>query len=350
MPGIEHHTFREQNRALSAICAQATLAYSPGAHDSPVQTPKFLRLLEAMVRFALPLISPADGALSAKILSAGMRSVVVEVARGDSAIIVKHFRRKDSATNSGGFGYLREKHGLVCLNRLVAGSYPCLYASDDNARFLACERISGHSVAETLLGSDRAQAIAGLNSWQEFWKLQLTSPHQESSSKSFAHLLARSDTATTAPGALTSPQLARKGLKILCAQENIPLTSPEYAQKSAWIEEIINPNHPADLVLSSGDFSPHNLLLETPDRAHGIDAEGTAIHHRALPVAEMLLGFPSSPKYPNYHKHFSRQEWIQQTQTFYEHTQPKPLARFMDDDKVRAAVLTLSAIRAEQLN
>ncbi len=60
-------------------------------------------------------------------------------------------------------------------------------------------------------------------------------------------------------------------------------------------------------MLSSGDFSPHNVLYSPADMApsrgigtRAFDTEGTCIHHRGFPFVEAMLGFPSSPQYPLY--------------------------------------------------
>ena len=53
-------------------------------------------------------------------------------------------------------------------------------------------------------------------------------------------------------------------------------------------------------MLSSGDFSPQNVLIGSADGAQVrmVDAEGTCLHHRGFPFVEAMLGFPSSPEYP----------------------------------------------------
>ena len=55
-------------------------------------------------------------------------------------------------------------------------------------------------------------------------------------------------------------------------------------------------------MLSSGDFSPQNVLIGSADGAQVrmVDAEGTCLHHRGFPFVEAMLGFPSSPEYPRY--------------------------------------------------
>ncbi|BAV87573.1 hypothetical protein RA11412_1274 [Rothia aeria] len=54
-------------------------------------------------------------------------------------------------------------------------------------------------------------------------------------------------------------------------------------------------------MFSSGDFSPHNVLFGSArDTVRAFDAEGACIHHRGFPFVEAMLGFPSSPGYPNY--------------------------------------------------
>ena len=339
---------------FASRAAQAASAYSPNAVEQPVDSPAFLRLLAGLLERSVELtgVHIAD----AQILSSGMRSVVVRVRdyRGASCVL-KYFRRKDSARNSGGFGYLREKHGLAALEQVAPGLYPRLLAADDAARLLILEDVTGGfssaiSLGELLLssGADAAPRQA-LDAWVDTWASILGSPAQAAAQASFAAELAGADARASAPGSLPSPQLAVKGLRLLAEREGVPLGSVEFTQMEQAVEGIIYPA-PSERALSSGDFSPANLLqLAAPaSGVRGVDAEGTCWHHWALPVAELLLGFPSWPEGPLPQAVLSSLTWHTKTQEFYERVSPQPQAAFDHDQHVASAVLTLQAILTEQ--
>ena len=385
---LQNREIRPSSR-LVELCQLAISSYRPGPKESPVDTPKFRALLEVMVDFGARFL---DGELAhVKIYSAGMRSVVIRVADFDdsfetgnpratgSAVVVKYFRRKDSACNSGGFGYLREKHGLVALNSLVPGSYSALLGFDDSARFLAVEQVAGFPLVLGMIpyaagfgeagsadsgadGSGSVLSPAGskiqdaavqqvLKAWVDFWVGIFTSPHQESAQNKFVSALASADSLAVSPGSLASPQLAFKGLEKLCLAEGIDLDSADFRERTAQVESIIYPE-PEDTVLSSGDFSPANVLtdsLTTPQKVRGIDAEGSALHHWALAVAEFALGFPSCPWAPLDSDMVSSKTWQNQVTRFYRLVCPiHPTENPLDDARVGAAVLTVKCILAEQ--
>ncbi|WP_237205520.1 hypothetical protein [Rothia nasimurium] len=339
---------------FASRAAQAASAYSPSTVEQPVDSPAFLRLLAGLLERSVELtgVQVAD----AQILSSGMRSVVVRVRdhRGASCVL-KYFRRKDSASNSGGFGYLREKYGLAALEQVAPGLYPRLLAADDAARLLILEDVTGGfssaiSLGELLLssGADAAPPQA-LDAWVDTWASILGSPAQAAAQASFAAELASADARASAPGSLPSPQLAFKGLRLLAEKEGVPVGSAEFTQMEQAVEGIIYPA-PSERVLSSGDFSPANLLqLAAPGAGvHGIDAEGTCWHHWALPVAELLLGFPSWPEGPLPPALVASPTWQTKTQDFYQHIAPRPQTTLDRDKQVTAAALTIQAILAEQ--
>lgn len=339
---------------FASRAAQAASAYSPSAVEQPVDSPAFLRLLAGLLERSVELTGVQVA--SAQILSSGMRSVVVRVRdhRGASCVL-KYFRRKDSACNSGGFGYLREKHGLAALEQVAPGLYPRLLAADDAARLLILEDVTGGassaiSLGELLLssGADAAPRQA-LDAWVNTWASILGSPAQAAAQASFAAELASADARASAPGSLPSPQLAVKGLHLLAEREGVPVGSVEFTQMEQSVEGIIYPA-PSERVLSSGDFSPANLLWQAApgEGVRGIDAEGTCWHHWALPVAELLLGFPSWPEGPLPQAVLSSLTWHTKTQEFYERVSPQPQAAFDHDQHVASAVLTLQAILTEQ--
>ncbi len=351
---------------LEAICRQAIASYTPKFGDSPVKTPKFERLLLSMLDTSEKFLGKT---VSAHIFSAGMRSVVVRVS-GECAgpcshtlscsdVVVKHFRRKDSATNSGGFGYLREKHGLDSLNALVGGSYSRLLGCDDDARFLVLEYIAGTPLNDFLevdtpagaLSVDaRARISETLGLWSSFWVTQLNSSWQPTVQESFRRGLLAADAGARYPGQLTSPQLAFKGLEKLVEAWDHTVDGDCHHQLHSQLSSIIFPE-PKHSVLSSADFSPHNLIVipVTDDLVvRGIDAEGSAIHHWALPVAEMLLGFPSHPA-SAYAPFIDTPTWRNACDNFYRQVyRGEPYETAADDPRVQAAILAVRCTLAEQ--
>ncbi|WP_326504230.1 hypothetical protein [Rothia nasimurium] len=338
---------------FASRAAQAASTYSPSAVEQPVDSPAFLRLLAGLLERSVELTGAQVA--DAQILSSGMRSVVVRVRdhRGVSCVL-KYFRRKDSARNSGGFGYLREKHGLAALDQVAPGLYPRLLASDDTARLLILEDVASSnptvSLGDLLLsaGADAAPRQA-LDAWVDTWASILGSPAQAASQAFFAAELASADARASVPGSLPSPQLAFKGLRLLAEREGVPVGSVEFTQMEQAVEGIIYPA-PSERVLSSGDFSPANLLQQAAPGPgiRGIDAEGTCWHHWALPVAELLLGFPSWPDGPLPQAVISSLIWRTKTQEFYERVSPQPQVAFDRDQQVASAVLALQAILTEQ--
>ncbi|WP_237198508.1 hypothetical protein [Rothia nasimurium] len=339
---------------FASRAAQAASAYSHSAVEQPVDSPAFLRLLAGLLERSVELTGVQVA--SAQILSSGMRSVVVRVRdhRGASCVL-KYFRRKDSARNSGGFGYLREKHGLAALEQVAPGLYPRLLAADDAARLLILEDVTGGfssaiSLGELLLSSGAdATPRQALDAWVDTWASILGSPAQAAARASFAAELASADARASAPGSLPSPQLAFKGLRLLAEREGVPVGSVEFTRMEQAVEGIIYPA-PSERVLSSGDFSPANLLHQAAPASglRGIDAEGTCWHHWALPVAELLLGFPSWPEGPLPPALVASPTWQTKTQDFYQRIAPRPQTTLDRDKQVTAATLTIQAILAEQ--
>lgn len=349
--------------AYQALCARAVGAYTPGPTDSPVTSGKFRSLLASMVAWSRAFVAEPE---QVSILSAGMRSVVVLVAGAEDSVVVKHFRRRDSASNSGGFGYLREKHGLIALNQLVPGSYSALLGFDDRARCLALEQVPGPPLSQVLarlLGQNQPASKNGagprtacppdeelgqlLDAWVDFYSALLTSPYQAQAQATFRQALAQADPQAPSPGSLTSPNLALKGLKTL--MPGLAPDSPEWTAHHQQLESILYPA-PQHSILSPGDFSPANLVL-AQTQPKGIDAEGTAIHHWALPLAELILGFPSYPGPPLPPQALTSAPWARAAHRLYRTICPyQPHPSPAQDPQVQAALLTIRAILAEQKN
>lgn len=354
------HMPSDLSSPLAGLAQQAASSYRAKPTDQPVTSPAFLRLLTHLLDQASFLVGRQVAA--AEVLSAGMRSVVVRVTwagpalpapRGRTAIL-KYFRRKDSATNSGGFGYLREKHGLPALAELVPGLYPQLLTADDEHRLLILEDVSGSpspvSLGDLMLstGADVTPHQA-LTAWADTWASILSSPAQATAQASFSAELARADSRASAPGSLPSPQLAFKGLHLLAERQGVAVGSAEFTHMEQAVASIIYPA-PSERVLSSGDFSPANLLQQAVPTSgiRGIDAEGTCWHHWALPVAELLLGFPSWPEGPVSADLVENTLWQGTVQRFYKQVAPIPLSDFGADRSVVTAQLTIRAILTEQ--
>lgn len=367
-----------------SLAQRTSAGYCPQVTEQDVSSPRFLQLLAWLLNQASKALAACP--THAQILSAGMRSVVIRVRFSPGtvdlpglgevpSVILKYFRRKDSASNSGGFGYLREKHGLGALDALVPGLYTRLLAADDASRLLILEDIKSDSFSSVSLGelllSSRADttSLQALDAWAFTWANILGSPAQATAQESFAEALAEADPQATAPGSIPSPQLAFKGLALLAKAKGVALDSEEFELWQKQVGSIISPE-PDDAVLSSGDFSPANLLLPSRDYLTGsgnsrdlsanpvfplvravraIDAEGSCIHHWALPVAEMMLGFPSWPKGPVSTALAGHENWQLATQKFYRLVAPYPHTDVYQAPAVRSAVLTIQAVLAEQL-
>lgn len=341
-----------------SLWKEACANYLPRPADTPVSSAKLQRLVERMISFAVIELNRGD-LCSFALLSAGMRSVVVRLDFAEASVILKHFRRKDSAVNSGGFEYLREKHGLVYLNATVPGSFPKLFFANDSLRLLGMECVSGLSIADLLDDGAPEALSAWIDFWGEFFN---DSALVSETGRDFSARISAVDPLATSPGSLTSPRLALTGLERLRASCQIPgfegeiLDEADFAHLQEQVEGIVFPLNPADTMLSSGDFSPHNVLVAAENNGgspagraiRGIDAEGSAVHHRYLPLAEMLLGFPSAPDYPDYQRNFSRQDWLNFAGSFYEKIFNRRAEEMFSDPTLEAALLTVRCILAEQ--
>ena len=136
---------------LATILERAITEYHPAPTHSPADSEAFRGSVLKMLSWAATLPAIGDRIpLSLTILSTGMRSVVLRVRYGSNphtpwqpeSVILKRYRRGDSATNAGGFGYLREKYGAVALDEMVPDIYPALYGVDDDLRCLALEDVA----------------------------------------------------------------------------------------------------------------------------------------------------------------------------------------------------------------
>ncbi|WP_314929073.1 hemin ABC transporter substrate-binding protein [Rothia mucilaginosa] len=339
---------------LSTLIEEAIAAYSPVPPQASADSASMRQNLMQLLSWAHSLEQVAARTVErVQILGTGMRSVVVRVAYEPAAepadslptsIIVKRYRRKDSTVNAGGFGYLRERYGLEALNLQVPGLFPRLYGADAELRVLALEDVSAgtvegeqYSVAHALLEGTEQQALDALNYYIEAYRSLAASGIMGEAVEDYRLNLARADRKAQFPGAIASPGLAERGLKKLYGVAD-EARSPEHDADSpasssaahedalvlpAAVEElsfrfrrVLQPfftkrppvpeqfklNRGRVYMLSSGDFSPQNVLIGSADGAQVrmVDAEGTCLHHRGFPFVEAMLGFPSSPEYPRY--------------------------------------------------
>ena len=339
---------------LSALIEEAIAAYSPVPPQASADSASMRQNLMQLLSWAHSLEQVAARAVErVQILGTGMRSVVVRVVYEPAAepaeslptsIIVKRYRRKDSTVNAGGFGYLRERYGLEALNLQVPGLFPQLYGTDPELRVLALEDVSAgtvegeqYSVAHALLEGTEQQALDALNYYIEAYRALAASGIMGEAVEDYRLNLARADRKAQFPGAIASPGLAERGLKKLygvadearspehdadtpasssAAHEDAPVLPAAVEELSFRFRRVLQPfftkrppvpeqfklNRGKVYMLSSGDFSPQNVLIGSADGAQVrmVDAEGTCLHHRGFPFVEAMLGFPSSPEYPRY--------------------------------------------------
>lgn len=339
---------------LSTLIEEAIAAYSPVPPQASADSASMRQNLMQLLSWAHSLEQVAARAVErVQILGTGMRSVVVRVVYEPAAepaeslptsIIVKRYRRKDSTVNAGGFGYLRERYGLEALNLQVPGLFPQLYGADSELRVLALEDVSAgtvegeqYSVAHALLEGTEQQALDALNYYIEAYRCLAASGIMGEAVEDYRLNLARADRKAQFPGAIASPGLAERGLKKLygvadearspeqdadspdsssAAHEDAPVLPAAVEELSFRFRRVLQPfftkrppvpeqfklNRGKVYMLSSGDFSPQNVLIGSADGAQVrmVDAEGTCLHHRGFPFVEAMLGFPSSPEYPRY--------------------------------------------------
>ena len=335
---------------LNTLIEEAIAAYSPVPPQASADSASMRQTLMQLLSWAHSLEQVAARTVErVQILGTGMRSVVVRVAYEPAAesaeflptsIIVKRYRRKDSTVNAGGFGYLRERYGLEALNLQVPGLFPQLYGADPELRVLALEDVSAgtvegeqYSVAHALLEGTEQQALDALNYYIEAYRSLAASGIMGEAVEDYRLNLARADRKAQFPGAIASPGLAERGLKKLygvadearapkhdadspAAHEDAPVLPAAVEELSFRFRRVLQPfftkrppvpeqfklNRGRVYMLSSGDFSPQNVLIGSADGAQVrmVDAEGTCLHHRGFPFVEAMLGFPSSPEYPRY--------------------------------------------------
>lgn len=339
---------------LSTLIEEAIAAYSPVPPQASADSASMRQNLMQLLSWAHSLEQVAARTVErVQILGTGMRSVVVRVAYEPAAesseslptsIIVKRYRRKDSTVNAGGFGYLRERYGLEALNLQVPGLFPQLYGADPELRVLALEDVSAgtveseqYSVAHALLEGTEQQALDALNYYIEAYRCLAASGIMGEAVEDYRLNLAHADRKAQFPGAIASPGLAERGLKKLysvadearspehdadspasssAAHEDAPVLPAAVEELSFRFRRVLQPfftkrppvpeqfklNRGKVYMLSSGDFSPQNVLIGSADGAQVrmVDAEGTCLHHRGFPFVEAMLGFPSSPEYPRY--------------------------------------------------
>lgn len=356
-PKAERSPSAEAGSTDDALIEEAIALYTPVPPQASADSAAMRRNLSRMLTWAKGLEQSGGRDLAnVRILGTGMRSVVVRVNFEDSgpaeaaealpsSLILKRYRRKDSTVNAGGFGYLRERYGLEALNQQVPGLFPQLYGADPELRVLALEDVSAgtvegeqYSVAHALLEGTEQQALDALSYYIEAYRSLAASGIMGEAVEDYRLNLARADRKAQFPGAIASPGLAERGLKKLygvadeartpehdadsspasspTAHEDAPVLPAAVEELSFRFRRVLQPfftkrppvpeqfklNRGRVYMLSSGDFSPQNVLIGPAEDApvRIVDAEGTCLHHRGFPFVEAMLGFPSSPEYPRY--------------------------------------------------
>lgn len=341
------------NALDEALIQEAITLYTPVPPQASADSAAMRRNLSRMLAWARGLEQSGGRDLAnVRILGTGMRSVVVRVNFEDSgpaeaaealpsSLILKRYRRKDSTQNAGGFGYLRERYGLLALNEQVPGLFPRFYGANAELRVIALEDVSAgtaegeqYSVAHALLEGTEQQALDALNYYIEAYRSLAASGIMGEAVEDYRLNLARADRKAQFPGAIASPGLAERGLKRIYgvdeqehledregfelpedleSRSTLPPTVEElsfrfrrvlqpFFTKRPPVPEQFKLNRGRVYMLSSGDFSPQNVLIGPAEDApvRIVDAEGTCLHHRGFPFVEAMLGFPSSPEYPRY--------------------------------------------------
>ena len=332
---------------IEALIEEAIALYTPAPPQASADSAAMRRNLSRMLTWAKGLEqSGGRDFANVRILGTGMRSVVVrvnfEAAEAlPSSLILKRYRRKDSMQNAGGFGYLRERYGLPALNEQVPGLFPRFYGADAELRVIALEDVSAgtaegeqYSVAHALTEGTKEQALNALDYYVGAYRSLARAGIMGEAVESYRANLARADRKAQFPGAIASPALAERGLKRIYGvdeqehledregfelpedRESRSTLPPTVEELSFRFRRVVQPffttrppvpeqfklNRGRVYMLSSGDFSPQNVLIGPAEAApvRIVDAEGTCLHHRGFPFVEAMLGFPSSPEYPRY--------------------------------------------------
>ncbi len=324
---------------LNALVEEAIAAYTPVPPQASADSTAMRRTLHEMLAWAQTLDQAGERpAERLQILGTGMRSIVVRVEFNaapnlPTSMIMKRYRCKDSTQNAGGLGYLRERYGLLALNKQVPGLFPTFYGADTELRVIAIEDVSAgtadgeqYSVAHALLEGSEEQALQAMGYYVQAYSSMARAGIMGEAVETYRTNLARADRKAQYPGAIASPALAERGLKRIygveepteaedTGEKERPRVHPVVEELTFRFRRVVHPfftkrppipeqfklNRGRVYMLSSGDFSPQNMLIGGEDaQVRIVDAEGTCLHHRGFPFVEAMLGFPSSPEYPRY--------------------------------------------------
>ncbi len=225
---------------------------------------------------------------SAELLSSTNRSVVVRFRAGRASVVVKHFRRRDSARNASGFGYLRARYGSD-----VLPSSARLVAHDDAARILVYEDFNSTA------GPDLNRE--DLRRWISTWP-GMVLPADSAAALWFRDSLAAADPVAAAkgrPGAL--PSLGLLDRSRLSAEDLGRLLDPKVS------------------VLWCGDMNPGNFAPSADGGYRQIDTEGTGYCDPAMLVTEVRMGLPSAVDHQRLHALLDPDEWGDAADSLSEH-------------------------------
>ena len=331
------------------VLEQAIRAYIPAPSHAPADSKRFRRLAMQLLDWTasaplgrmMPEHSPRE-LVHCQILGTSMRSIVLRLryrhARTGQVVrvVVKHFRRRDSLHNSGGFGLARELASARHFSALTDGVLPGYYTHSDGLRAIVLEDSSASfadpvPLARALSSDDSVVRRSGFRALTQFYAALGGIPVDADAALAFRRELASLDKRSPFPGGAASFSLASRGAAKLFPQGSAEGDTDPYTQLRFAFKRIAQPvflargtlasdelarafaaTRGADYMVSTGDFNPENVLCSPSSLgfasavssdavpARGVDAEGSAFVHRGMLFAEVMLGFPSSPAYPGY--------------------------------------------------
>ena len=205
-------------------------------------------------------------------------SSVISSVKGRSSVVVKHFRRRDGASNSGGFGYLRARWGA----EVLPGAARVL-AADDEHRLIISEDLSDLPILDEVTAQRSELVVQWIRSWPE-----LTLAAGSTGFEKFCTALVSADAVAAKRGdggVMASRALLKHELS---SAEMQTLTRREGA------------------LLWWGDPSPRNIrcdsgAAEAKRRFRQVDVEGSGWCDPALLVAEVRLGLPQALPVRSHH-------------------------------------------------
>ncbi len=248
--------------------------------DSASLTAAFSARAREPMRRAWELASHILGGapMEVEVLAESFRAIVLRCRTRESSVVAKHFRRRDSATNASGFGFLRARHGAEVLPHVAR-----LLAVDEVARMLIFEDVGS--------GDPVTKGPLSFRSWLHSWPT-LCRDADSTLGRAFRNSIAASDPESARRG--TSGALPSLGL---LRRRGIP---------ESEIRRLIEPERS---VLWCGDMNPSNFVRHRERGILQIDTEGTGYCDPALLVAEVRGRLPSALNRDRFLGLLTPQEW-----------------------------------------